>query len=103
MVKNTKSYCPYNAKHRMRYTRLIYHLAKGCPDMSSSDFEICIYNWVHRVPKGSLDSHYETCEFKPQLPEAQWSSDVVMENWNCGEWNSFRYERTWPPEWFPDF
>ena len=48
----------------MKYTRLIYHLAKGCPEMKSADFEICIYNWVHRVPKGSLELHYLECEFK---------------------------------------
>ena len=62
----------------MKYTRLIYHLAKGCPEMKSADFEICIYNWVHRVPKGSLELHYLECEFKPKEVEDQWNKDVDM-------------------------
>lgn len=103
MVKNANTHCPYNAEHRMKYTRLIYHLAKGCPDMKVNDYEICIYNWVHRVPMGTLESHYLECEFKPKPLESEWNTEVDMEIWTSAEWNYFAYDKAWPPEWFPDF
>jgi hypothetical protein len=87
----------------MKYTRLIYHLAKGCPEMHKFDYEVCIYNWVHRVPKGSIDEHYKVCEFKPVAPKVEWNADLNMEIWNAGDWNSFLYDPAWPPEFFPDF
>jgi U11-48K-like CHHC zinc finger len=103
MVKNCKVRCPYNRKHKMKYTRLIYHIAKGCPDMVDTDLDICIYNWVHRVPKGSLESHYLQCEFKPQLVESLWNQNLDMEIWNTGTWNFFLYDKAWPPDFFPDY
>ena len=71
--------------------------------MKSADFEICIYNWVHRVPKGSLELHYLECEFKPKEVEDQWNKDVDMSIWNSNEWNFFLFEKSWPPYFFPDY
>lgn len=103
MSKQDKVPCPYNDKHMMRYTRLIYHLAKGCPDMGNSDYEICIYNWVHRVPKGTLEEHYEMCENKPKIVGDNFNQDVNMEVWKSCEWHPFLYLPSWPPDFFPDY
>ena len=58
--------CPYNSAHTMKYTRLIYHLAKGCPQELERGhlFATCQYNWVHRVLKADLESHEQTCSSK---------------------------------------
>lgn len=103
MVKNSNVFCPYHCNFKQRYTRLIYHLAKGCPNMKNYDYEICMYNWVHRVPKGTLDEHHSVCEYKPQPSKDEFSNKVNPQAWISGPWNSFLYDRSFPPEFFPDY
>ena len=103
MVKNLRIQCPYKCEGKIRYTRLIYHLANKCKNIGKFDYEICLYNWVHRVPRGSLEEHYKNCEFKPLEKEFQWNTESKIENWNSGPWNSFLYDVKFPPDFFPDY
>lgn len=103
MVKQLKVTCPYNCKGKLRYTRLIYHLAGKCPNVEKFDYEICLYNWVHRVPRGTLEDHYKICEFKPVEKSIEWSKEGAEANWDSGPWNSFLYDVKFPPDFFPDY
>jgi hypothetical protein len=71
--------------------------------MSKYDYEICLYNWLHRVPRGTLEEHYENCEFKPKTSVDMFNEQANEQAWDSGPWNSFLYDRRYPPDYFPDY
>ncbi|XP_074931744.1 gametocyte-specific factor 1 isoform X2 [Phalacrocorax aristotelis] len=64
--------CPYDKSHRVRGSRLPYHLVKcqrNNPRLARA-LAACPFNARHRVPQAKLQSHIATCPDKhqPDLP-----------------------------------
>jgi len=88
--KNEVVECPYDSEHKMKYTRLIYHLSRGCEAQAKygHEFSTCIYNWLHRVPHGLIEEHERNCPDKRQkdVQEDIWTASVTrtpnLEPWS---------------------
>ncbi|XP_065191364.1 uncharacterized protein LOC135822510 [Sycon ciliatum] len=99
--------CPYDEVHRVRISRLPYHLLK-CAKQHPSEglFEICPYNARHVIPRADLLAHFSQCPDKPMLEDfrevrrgkialpnnADWKAPDPNESWDNELDNAFAGE-----------
>lgn len=74
--------CPYNLNHKMPYSKLVYHLNRGCKDQREKGhlFQQCQYNTLHIIRTELMAHHLKTCLHKkkdrPLDPQLQ--DDIVL-------------------------
>ncbi|OXB57710.1 UNVERIFIED_CONTAM: hypothetical protein H355_012423 [Colinus virginianus] len=102
--------CPYDETHRIRASRLPYHLVKcqrNNPQLARS-LAVCPFNARHRIPRAELQRHVACCPDRSQLSDLQelavcagdkaerpkapagWQAPPCQEDWEAGEcppWN----------------
>lgn len=57
--------CPYFPEHKLRRSRLVYHLLKCQKNPSAPKLVACPYNYSHRVSLEERLNHLITCEDRP--------------------------------------
>lgn len=57
--------CPYFPEHKLRKSRLIYHLIKCQTNPMAPKLVACPYNFSHRVSMEDRRYHLMTCEDRP--------------------------------------
>lgn len=89
--KNEIIPCPYDSSHTMRAKRLLFHLAKGCKAMHEKEhlFQICRYNWLHRLPNDLISDHELCCPDRTNYSNSDWSNeDCDNSDWICEAWDT---------------
>lgn len=57
--------CPYFPEHKLRRSRLPYHLMKCSKNPKGPVLFACPFNFLHRVPNEDRLNHVFTCEDRP--------------------------------------
>ncbi|CAD8060582.1 unnamed protein product [Paramecium sonneborni] len=55
--------CPYNKKHQMPFSKLWFHITKGCKDKREKGYkyDTCPYNCLHIILKSRMADHVAKC------------------------------------------
>ncbi|CAD8058695.1 unnamed protein product [Paramecium sonneborni] len=81
--------CPYNKKHQMPFSKLQFHISKGCKDKREKGnyiqfnigykYDTCPYNCFHIILKSRMDNHIKKCRFNQMSFKKTEEVDIFQE------------------------
>ncbi|CAD8151820.1 unnamed protein product [Paramecium pentaurelia] len=73
--------CPYNKKHQMPFSKLWFHITKGCKDKREKGhkYDTCPYNCLHIVLKSKMENHIAQCRYNQLDSKKAEDADLFKE------------------------
>ncbi|CAD8146918.1 unnamed protein product [Paramecium pentaurelia] len=73
--------CPYNKKHQMPFSKLWFHITKGCKDKREKGhkYDTCPYNCLHIILKSRMENHISKCRYNQLDTKKAEESDLFKE------------------------
>ncbi|CAK67513.1 unnamed protein product (macronuclear) [Paramecium tetraurelia] len=73
--------CPYNKKHQMPFSKLWFHISKGCKDKREKGhkYDTCPYNCLHIVIKSGMERHIAQCRYNQLDSKKAEEADLFKE------------------------